>query len=65
MDLLQFVVTVTVGHITVGNITLVCGYSWQKLQITFYTCLLTFYEEQNAFKQGMLEAVTQQTAIFG
>ena len=36
LDILQFVVTFTVGHITV-----VCGYSWQKLQITFYICLLT------------------------
>ena len=41
MDILQFVFTVTVGHITVGNITVVCNYSWQKLQITFYTSLLT------------------------
>ena len=28
---------VTVGHITVGNITVVCGYSWQKLQLSEVT----------------------------
>ena len=37
MDFLQFVVTVTVGHITVGNITVVCSYSWQKLQLSVIT----------------------------
>ena len=37
MDFLQFVVTVTVGHITVGNITVVCSYSWQKLQLSVVT----------------------------
>ena len=32
LDILQFVVTFTVGHITV-----VCGYSWQKLQLSEVT----------------------------
>ena len=32
LDILQFVVTFTVGHITV-----VCGYSWQKLQLSVVT----------------------------
>ena len=46
LDMLQLS-EVTVGRsysclwLQLAKVTVVCGYSWQKLQLTFYTCLLT------------------------
>ena len=49
LDMLQLS-EVTVGRsysclwLQLAKVTVVCGYSWQKLQLTFYTCLLTCSE---------------------
>ena len=48
LDMLQLS-EVTVGRsysclwLQLAKVTVVCGYIWQKLQLTFYTCLLTLF----------------------